>query len=319
MKLIFYIPAIILLLITGTSCSTFSEITGRDKNPSTIKTSQHGSATKTNNAHENKQRGRRNKNRINVTDNQPISDKSIDKQFSHTDSVSIAKKLTGEWMFENVAGIAITGEENRPSLTFDENTPRFYASNGCNYYNGDFTISGFHAISFNNVVSTGNICYDIPWADYITALWNVAANFYLTNRGSEEYLDIKDTKDRPLATLRRHQLSSLNGLWSIIEINGRVIDSDNPTIVIDLIEKTIHGNTGCNIFNGIIYQDPDTDRSVQFQNMAVTRKKCNNSATETALLVSLEQVEKAYLNSSDEATLTDTKGKTLIRLLRTTF
>ncbi len=311
MKLKLYISSLIVSLLAGTSCSTINEITGRTPTAGT-KTEQK-IAKKTG----NKQRGKRKKNNSAVqTQTVPQADKAV-HEFTKNDSIAIAKRLAGEWFFDNVAGIKVEGDEDRPSLTFDENIARFYASNGCNYYNGDYVISGFNSMAFNNVISTGNICYEIPWADYITAMWNIASSMYITNRGSEEYLDIRDSKDRSLATLRRHQLGLLNGLWSVAEINGRqIFGSESPTIVIDLLERTVHGNTGCNLFNGAIYQNPDVDRSVQFQDMGVTRMACPNTATETAFLVALEQVEQAVIVNEDEAVLTDINGRQLIRLKR---
>ncbi|MDE6449659.1 MAG: META domain-containing protein [Muribaculaceae bacterium] len=316
MKLKSYIPALILAMLSSASCSTISSITGSGKKPDTEQSADKKSkTTKT----EGKQRGKRKRNTTAKSINTPKAETTIVRRFTPDDSITIARQLAGEWTFDIVAGIKVTGDEERPSLTFDENTNRFYASNGCNYFNGSFGISSFNSISFNDVISTLNMCDDIRWADYITAIWNATTRFYITTRGSEEYLDLRDSNDRTLATLRRHQLSDLNGLWSAVEINGASVSGEQPTIVIDLLEHTVHGNTGCNLFNGTIYQNPDTDRSVQFLNMAVTRMACSNTAVETAFLVALEQTEQATVTSTDQAVLYDKSGRPLIRLQRTSL
>lgn len=314
MKLKSYIPALILAMLSSASCSTINSITGSVKKSDTEQSADSKSEKKKS---EGKSRGKRKRNTTAKKLNTPPAETIVNRQFTPDDSVAIARQLAGEWIFDVVAGIKVTGDDERPSLTFDENTNRFYASNGCNYFNGTFDISSFNSISFNDVISTLNLCDDIMWADYITALWNVTARFYITTRGSEEYLDLRDSGDRTLATLRRHQLSELNGLWDVVEINGTPVSGEQPTIVIDLLEHTVHGNTGCNLFNGTIYQNPDTDRSVQFLNMAVTRMACPNTAVETAFLVALEQTEQADVTSPGQAILCDKSGRPLIRLQRT--
>lgn len=240
------------------------------------------------------------------------------RPFAAADSLSILAHLNGEWFFETVAGKRVTGEENRPSLTFEETTARFYASNGCNYFNGDFHVTGFNMMTFDNVIMTANHCDATPWGDYISAMWNVGTRFFTSNRGTEEYLDIRDSGNRSLATLHRHALSRLNGMWTAAKINGRSIpDEKAPVIVIDLIELTIHGNTGCNLFKGSIYQNPDIDSSVQFQDMTVTRMSCPNADTERDFLVALEQVESATLSTDDLVTLLDKNRNPLLTLRRT--
>ncbi len=316
MKLKSYIPALILAMLSSASCSTISSITGPVKKSGTEQSSDNKSEKKKS---EGKSRGKRKRNTTLKNQHKPPVETTIARRFTPDDSITITQQLAGEWIFDIVAGIKVTGDDKRPSLTFDENINRFYASNGCNYFNGSFSISSFNDMSFNDVISTLNLCDDIRWADYITALWNATARFYITTRGSEEYLDLRDSSDRTLASLRRHQLSDLNGLWDVTELNGTPVSGEQPTLVIDLLELTVHGNTGCNLFNGTIYQNPDTDRSVQFQNMAVTRMACPNTAVETAFLVALEQTEQADVTSPGQAVLYDKSGRPLIRLQRTSL
>lgn len=315
MKFNIIISSLILALLSGSSCSTINEITGRT--PATQnKTVNKEQKTKSG---QGKQRGKRKSSHQPTTSPQESVNSGSTHRFTPADSLEILKSLAGEWIFDNVAGIKVDGEDNRPSITFDESSTRFYATNGCNYYNGTFIIKGHNQMSFNGIISTANYCADLPWGEYITALWGITDKFYITRRGAEEYLDLRDNSDRSLATLKRHQLSSINGLWDVVEINGRKIQEENPSLVIDLIEKTVHGNTGCNIFNGTIYQHPDADSSIQFQNMAVTRMSCPGVATETAFLVALEQVERAIIENEDSIILTDSNDRRLLLLKRTTL
>lgn len=305
-----YICAIILSLFISTSCSVFRP--GTDNKQSVQNQTQVQKKTSS-----GTKRGKRHKtDATNNTTNSAAPETNSPRVFTAADSTAVARQLAGEWFFDNVAGIKVTGENNRPFLTFDENIPRFYASNGCSYFNGAYNITGHNTISFDGIISTANYCGDIKWADYISALWNVATHMYITRKGTEEYLDLRDTKDRSLAVLRRHQLTLLNGMWSVARIENRDIKEDCPVLVIDLPEKTVHGNTGCNLFNGTIYQNPDADSSVQFQNMAVTKMDCPGLAVETAFLVALEQVEKVTTVNDDTAVLADADGQPMLTLRR---
>ncbi|MCM1449537.1 MAG: META domain-containing protein [Clostridiales bacterium] len=308
-----YFSVLLAAFFISSSCSTIKKVTGGNSSTTTV-------SPKTNKASSGKKkvRGRHASGTSSQTLSKTITGNgATTQQFSQVDSLSIISHLNGEWYFETVAGNKVTGDEDRPSITFENTTARFYASNGCNYFNGDFHVTGHNAISFDNIIMTANHCEETPWGDYISSLWNVGKKFYTTNRGAEEYLDLRDSNDRTLATLHRHALNRLNGMWTVSHINGSVIPQENaPTIVIDLIERTIHGNTGCNLFRGTIYQSPDTDSSIQFQDMSVTRMSCPNSTVERNFLVAMEQVETASLSTDDQVTFFDKNGMQLVTLLR---
>lgn len=310
MKVFQYIP-ITTLLIVSSSCSTINEILGRDTHTNTTNTTQ----TKT--TLTRKHRGKVVKDDISTASRSHSSIVSPNQSFTTTDSIALVKSLAGEWIFESVSGISITGEDNRPSITFDDSSNRFYANNSCNFFNGRYNIGGVSNMMFTDIISSVNLCTEIEWADYITALWPNVKYFTQSLKGTEQYIKLKNHNNKTIAILKRHSSQLLNGMWDVTEINGRKLKDNKPTIVIDLIERKVHGNTGCNIFNGEIYQNADIEMSIQFQGMKVSRVGCPYVETETAMLIGMELVEKALIETPDDVILTDNNNRHIIRLSRT--
>ncbi|MBD5213780.1 MAG: META domain-containing protein [Bacteroidales bacterium] len=231
---------------------------------------------------------------------------------------AISEHLNGEWMFDNAYGKVVPGEDDRPSIYFDAVKKRFYSYNGCNYINGDYVIDGSDRLRFDDLVSTQEYCADKPESAELSALIKQTRYFKLTTLRKEEYIELMNEQHRKIGTLHRHCLESLNGMWEVAEIRGQKIGRDvAPTIVIDLPEKRVHGHSGCNLFTGSIYQDPDKELSVQFQGMRVPKSKCSNIGIQTSLLVALEQVEQAHLDGDLRAVLCDEEGNPLVVLVRT--
>ena len=85
-------------------------------------------------------------------------------------------------------------------------------------------------------------------------------------------LVLRDKKHNPIMTLRNHNLSLLNGTWTVTEIDGNAIDDENIRLVIDIPEGKLHGNSGCNLINGSISLDPKKKNAIQFSQIISTRK-----------------------------------------------
>lgn len=87
-------------------------------------------------------------------------------------------------------------------------------------------------------------------------------------------------------------------------------------LVIDTDQLSIHGNTGCNIINGVITIDGDKYHAIQFEDIVSTRKPCQNISNETALLVALEEAVSARLADKNTLQLIDNKGNVVATLSR---
>ena len=90
-------------------------------------------------------------------------------------------------------------------------------------------------------------------------------------------------------------------------------------VVIDAVMQTIHGDTGCNIINGIITLDPTKDMAIQFEDLRSSEHDCEGIDMETGLLLALESTESCKRINQHEMALLDNKGNIVIVLQRITL
>lgn len=230
----------------------------------------------------------------------------------------ISKVIDGEWVIRTVGATTILREENAPYIYFVLDENRFYASNGCNVLNGVFTIDATNRITFHNVLSTMKYCSDTPYDTEINEVFKdertVTARY--ENIAGEGYLYLMDKNGKQLMTLNKNALGFLNGNWQIAEINGQPFDDEEMTVFFDINERKIHGNTGCNYFNGNIFVDPNKANIISLSNMGVTQRMCPNLDLERQLLVALEEISVVVDGLDGTALLTDTAGTTSIKLVK---
>lgn len=224
--------------------------------------------------------------------------------------------IAGEWTIQYVNGQKITGDE-RPYINFESSTGRFYGSNGCNILNGDFKLEDGNRILFENVISSMKMCDNAPWETLINGAVNQAVSFKLEEKGNEASLSLFGAQAQsPLLVLERHNLDFLNGAWGVVSINGHKVQSQEMKFVIDIPEQKIHGNAGCNILNGSILVDPDTESSIQFYELATTRMTCPDIQEETALLLALEEANSARRLQNGTVALLSKAGKEIVVIKR---
>lgn len=232
-------------------------------------------------------------------------------------SVAADFNINGEWTVYAVRGNKVEGEE-RPYITFDLRAKRFYGNNGCNVINGDISVGNDNSLSISNVISTMKMCQDAPYEYTINLAIDDVRSFRPRQEGSITFLDLIDKGGKTVMELRRHNMDFLNGAWEVTALNGAVLtQADKATITINVPDLRIHGTTGCNIFNGNIFIDPDKRHSMQFVNLATTRMGCPPDSRETEFLLALEQVESARTTGvPGEVIMTDPEGTELFRLSR---
>lgn len=86
--------------------------------------------------------------------------------------------------------------------------------------------------------------------------------------------------------------SDLDGEWSVVELNGKKLDSadSKQLIVIDVARKHLSGNAGCNRMNGNIEYTDAQKNIIKFPQVATTRMACPNLAAEQEFLEALNKV-----------------------------
>lgn len=233
-----------------------------------------------------------------------------------TPDVPVDFSINGEWTIFKVRNNLVGGEE-RPYVNFDLAAKRFYGSNGCNYINGDLRLEGRFQITLENMITSMKMCQDAEYEYLINLALSDVRSFAVRPDGSETYLDMKSENGTTILVLRRHNMDFLNGAWLITELNGTELKGeDDATITINIPDLKIHGSTGCNIFNGKLFIDPDKRRSMQFAEITTTRMACPDPNREMELLLALEEVEHARLNGKDTVEMYGKDGDVLIVLTR---
>ena len=222
----------------------------------------------------------------------------------------------GEWTVASVGEIKIETEENVPYVNFAPDG-RFYASDGCNVINGDYVLRTDGFLSFANVLSTMKYCHDMEYSTLISNIFGEKRYSVDFRRiGQDSYLYIQSSAGKTLMTLRRHNMEFLNGNWRVTAIDGQPIDDEEANVFIDIAELKIHGNTGCNYFNGAIYIDPARTNAIDFSDMGVTRMACHKAEQEQKMLVALEETRTAIAGNDDTVLLMNKSGREVLTLKR---
>lgn len=232
-------------------------------------------------------------------------------------SADLTDDVVGEWFITQVGDVKVTVEEDVPYLTLTSDNGRFYASNGCNVLNGSYSVNGT-TLKFDNVLSTMKFCQGIPYEQGISDILKDgnSVNARIEKIGKESRLFLSDANGKVVMILVRHNMQYLNGQWLVSAINGKHINDEEANVFIDIASLKIHGNTGCNFFNGDILINPNEANSISFSGMAVTRMSCPNGDQERTMLVALEEtVSVSQINSNTVAFL-NSNGRQVLSLTR---
>lgn len=225
----------------------------------------------------------------------------------------------GRWDILAAGTTTIEGEDELPYIEFEDGSGRFYAYDGCNYINGDYLLRTDGAMVFSNVISTTRYCPDNQWNAAIAARINDNARLYVDTQriGHETYLYLRSADRRVVMTLRRQNMEFLNGNWVVTAIEGNRLDDKDCTIFFDIAELKVHGNTGCNYFNGKIYINPNLSNAVDFSDLSTTRKACQNRDRELRMMVALESTVTAIEGRRDNTVLLlNADGREMMTLKR---
>lgn len=241
---------------------------------------------------------------------------------SQTEGV-ISKVLYGSWTAAQVGKQAVDGTD-RPYVEFGQDAAnpflvKCYAYDGCNYLNGVYAVTpGGQMKRTSDFISTMRMCPDAKYEMVFNLALNNVAGYKIEKAGLDYLLYLQNESGETMMTLRKFESRFINGAWKVTAINGTSVDSDiDLQLVIDMTERSIHGNVGCNTLNGTITVDPNRQNSLQFTNMATTRMTCPYITTEQALVNALSTVVDVMPGGSDNAAvLRNAEGNDVINLQR---
>lgn len=228
-----------------------------------------------------------------------------------------ASQLYGEWDMETMRKKPIATRE-RAYLYLDFQHHKVYGNNGCNSLNGHFQLHG-NNISFSNMILTDQTCHNVTSDKSIMKTLAEVRGYNVTSLYGMEYLNLLNNKGAVLMTLSRQNLDLLGGVWLVKEVDNETVIERNMRLVIDPVMQTLHGQTGCNVINGIITIDTYKDFAIQFEDLTSTENHCDDMSAETAMLLALERAEYCKRINDNEVALLDGQGHIVMRLLRTTL
>ena len=184
-----------------------------------------------------------------------------------------------------------------------------------NTINGTFRLSGSN-IRFGEFISTSESCRNVTSEKTIMHTLAEVRQFTVEAQYNALYMNLMNAKGNVLMVLKRHNLDAMNGAWLVKEIDSENVSDLGMRMVIDAVMQTIHGDTGCNIINGVISLDPAKDMAIQFEDLVSGERQCENIDHETALLLALERTESCKRVNQNEMALIDNKGNIVIVLQR---
>lgn len=231
---------------------------------------------------------------------------------------TVEELVGGKWTISSVQSVTIDAEDDAPYVQFDTNG-RFYGSNGCNILNGNYLLRSDGVMVFSQVLSSMNLCPDNNYGYLINAVLSDESRPVVECQriGQDTYLSFLDDKGKTIMTLRRNNMEFLNGNWQVTSIDGNAIDDPEANIFFDVAELKVHGNTGCNYFNGDIYFDPQRSNAFDLSNMVLTRMACPKTSQETAMMVALEDASTAIAGTDENTVLLiNSAGMQLMTLRR---
>ena len=240
---------------------------------------------------------------------------NVDQPMREIAITNPAQQLYGEWDIMTMRKKKVYTME-RAYLYLDfAGGNKVYGNNGCNTINGTFQLKG-NEIMFSDFITTERSCHNVTNEKTIMHSLSDVRRYTLTTQYNAQYLNLMNAKGNVVLVLKRHNLDAMNGAWLVKEINSENVSEQNMRLVIDAVEKTIHGDTGCNIINGIITLDHTKDMAIQFEDLHSSQYECEAIELETSLLLALERTESCKRINQNEMALLDNKGNIVLMLQR---
>ena len=242
---------------------------------------------------------------------------NVDQPMREVPVTDPAKQLYGEWDIVMLRNKKKVYTRERAYLYLDfAGGNKVYGNNGCNTINGSFQLNG-NNMKFNEFITTEESCHNVTNEKTIMHALADTRRFTLETQYNAQYLNLMNSKGNVVLVLKRHNLDAMNGAWLIKEIDSENVSDLNMRVVIDAEMQTIHGNSGCNIINGIITLDPSKDMAIQFEDLrSGDNDDCEEIDSETDLLLALESTESCKRINQHEMALLDNKGNIVIVLQR---
>ncbi|QHI69381.1 META domain-containing protein [Tichowtungia aerotolerans] len=215
-------------------------------------------------------------------------------------------ELEGDWILASISSGPVNRMVKLPTLSLSLNEMRISGSGGCNHYSAAVSRLTDSNIMLGPVAATKRACVNKNIeADYLANLNRVKQYALVDSRlvfsdekGTELLAFIK--KSEPPADPRLHDV------WGLLRIAGKTVSpKQGPHLEINLTDKQVFGNDGCNDFRGAI--EHAAGSSITLGTIASTRKMCMDMEVPDAF-------SKALGNMAGKAVSYKISGLTLVFL-----
>ncbi len=243
----------------------------------------------------------------------------VDEKLKEIANAHVEGAISGDWAIEQVLGKTAVGE-TAPFIKFVPSENRLYGNNGCNTMSGEYkSDAADKTISFGNIATTMMLCAKTGITDVeIGQALAQTKRYTIDTSKSDNLLYFYDAADKVVMKLMHRDFHFLDGTWAVEKINGEKVGVDGMKLALDVDEKRMHGNTGCNIINGELETDMDAANSISFSGIIMTRMACPNSGWETRMMVALEEAVTAKKINEDSIEFIGSNGKQVMLLRKTT-
>lgn len=226
--------------------------------------------------------------------------------------------VKGMWVIEEVNGKKAVGEK-APFINFVPESNKIYGNNGCNTINGKYSYAAKDSVlRFSDVITTMRLCGMEGITDQeINNALNQTAHYSLHESENGYIMRLYNNGGNLLMQLYHQNLDLLNGTWKVTAIDGNQVDIEKMKLVFDLTESKFHGNTGCNVLNGMLVTDENEPDRFSFENIGVTMMMCPEIEYQNAMLVALEDASTAKFVNRNKVNLLNSYGEEVLTLERT--
>ena len=216
-----------------------------------------------------------------------------------TKNLAQVSDLGGEWNIIEINGTAVVPAPGQsfPYVAFETNTGRVYGNSGCNRLMGSFDTNAKPGeLTLGQVGSTRMMCPDMTLEkNVLSALSQVKK--YTKLADGQLALCGKSLK-RPILVLKPRKpdvsVTDLGGRWKITQAGGEAIldgMEKQPFLELNVAEKKVHGNAGCNVINGAFVTDENNASAISFPNLISTMMACPDMEVEGRVTKALSEVK----------------------------
>ncbi len=224
----------------------------------------------------------------------------------------VRAKLNGSYTLATLNGAPLNRMVKAPTMNIDVTKMQISGNNGCNDYTASITKLGLNDIALSSAAVTQRACINKNVEQEFQQALNKVTSYTLDYTKLHFY----DINGNELFTfLMDDGAKEFVGTWTLARLNGGPLNRmvTAPTIVLDLPNKKISGNNGCNDYYANIKQF--TYSKIEIGQVATTKKACMGKNVEKEFDDALSKI-KAYKLEGDNVTFFDGQNNELLHFIK---